>query len=380
MRHAVTGAGLVGFAILALASQRAEAYPQFQPSRAQTCSSCHLSPSGGGLLSENGEYVAEASSQLGTDPAFMYGKLPIPSWLALGGDLRGAAGYIRTPDGKVTGFPMQADLYAHAAYRGFSVQLTVGVRPAQWIRGNGTPALLDRLWSREHYLMWQDDPGGSDGLYVRAGRFLPVFGLRFVEHVDYTRRYGGTPLYAETYAAAVEYVTPAWEAHLTGFVEDPLIDTVVHDNGVAAYVEARPHPQFAVGGEAMLATSGGLSTVRGGATGKLYLPSADVLVQAELQVVHHQVTSGPAPNQVVGYLMASRSFGAAFLLDVGLGHYDENVAIAGLDRDAVDVNLHWFVTSHLELVLHSRIAVIGLGSSTGGPTSGWSLLHAHYRL
>ena len=376
----LAGLAVVGLFVLALADHRASAYPQFQLSRDQTCSSCHLSPSGGGLLGENGENVAEAGSQFGTAPGFMYGTLPMPSWLALGGDVRGAAGYIRTPDNAVTGFPMQADLYAHAAYHGFSVQLTAGVRPAQWITGNGTPGVLDRLWSREHYLMWQQDPGGSNGLYVRAGRFLPVFGLRFVEHPDYTRRYGGMPLYAETYAAAIEYVTPAWEAHLTGFVEDPLIDPVAHDNGVAGYAEVRLNERVAIGGEAMLTTSDGLAKVRGGATGKRYLPSADVLVQAELQLVHQQVNGRRAPTQVVGYVMASRSFGAAFLLDVGLGHYDENLAIAGLDRDAVDVNLHWFVTSHFELVLQNRIAGIGLGASTGGPTSGWSLLHGHYRL
>jgi hypothetical protein len=378
MRSAIVLA-LAGVA-LALSAHRADAYPQYQLSRDQTCTGCHLSPSGGGLLSENGYSVAEATSQLGTAPEFMYGKLPLPSWLALGGDLRGAAGYIKTPDNVVTLFPMQADVYAHAAYKGFSVQLTVGARPAQWITGNGTPAILDRFWSREHYVMWQDNPGGSDGLYVRAGRFMPVFGLRFVEHVDYTRRFGGTPLYGDTYAAAVEYVKPGWEAHLTGFIEDPVIDPVVHDSGAAGYAELRQSERLSVGAELMVTSSNGLARVRGGATAKLFVPSSDVLVQAELQVVHQQVNGNGAPNQLVGYAMASKPFGQAFLLDVGLGHYDENIAIQGLDRDGVDVNLHWFVTSHFELVLQNRVEGIGIGQSTGGPTSGWSLLHGHYRL
>jgi hypothetical protein len=56
------------------------------------------------------------------------------------------------------------------------------------------------------------------------------------------------------------------------------------------------------------------------------------------------------------------------------------LAVEGLDRDALDVNLHWFMTSHVELVLQNRIEGIGIGASTGGATSGWSLLHAHYRL
>jgi hypothetical protein len=239
--------------------------------------------------------------------------------------------------------------------------------------------VIDRFWSREHYLMWQDSPGATTGLYVRAGRFMPVFGLRLVEHPVYTRRYGGTPLYADTYAAAVEYIQSDWEIHATGFVEDPLIDPVVRDRGGAAYGEYRASDQLAIGAELMVAGSNGVTRVRGGATGKLYLPGPDTLIQAELQLVRADV-AGPAQSQIVGYAMASKFLTPALLLDVGLGHYDENVAIAGLDRDAVDVNLHWFLTSHLELVLQNRVEGIGIGASRGGPSSGWSLLHAHYRL
>ncbi len=380
MRHSVIAAGLAGLAALAL-TQRADAYPQFQLSRDQTCSGCHLSPSGSGLLSENGYNAAEAMSQFGTTPEFMYGKLPLPSVFAVGGDFRGATGYIKTPDGAAVLFPMQADLYAHATYQSLSLHLTFGARPAQWITNNGTPGIFDRLWSREHYLMWQQDAGGSTGLYVRAGRFMPVFGLRLAEHPVYTRRYGGTQLYSDTYAAAVEYVTPKWEAHLTGFIEDPLIDPVVRDNGAAAYAEVRLDERTSVGGELMVTASDGLTKVRGGATAKLYLPGPDLLVQAELQFAHQQVTGGTgAPNQLIGYVMGSKWFGKAILLDVGLGHYDENMAIQGLDRDAVDINLHWFLTSHFELILQNRIEGLGVGSSTGGPTGGWSLLHGHYRL
>jgi hypothetical protein len=372
------GSALIVLVALTAVSRRADAYPQYQISNDQTCTGCHLSPAGGGLLSENGYLVAERTSQLGTAPQFMYDKVPLPYWLEVGGDFRGALGYIHTPQDAFPAFPMQADLYIRPNYKGFSLQLTVGARPAQWIRGNGTPGVLDRFWSREHYLMWQQD--GNEGLFVRAGRFMPVFGLRFAEHPDYNRRYGGTPLYGDTYAAAFEYVTQRWEAHLTGFIQDPVIDPVVLDSGVAAYAELRPTEHVSVGGELMVAGHDGSTKIRGGATGKLYLPAADVLVQAELQVVRHQLDGPGDPNQLVGYAMASRPFGAALLLDIGFGHYDENLAIQGLDRDAVDVNLHWFVTSHFELVWQSRIEGIGVGSSTGGPTSGWSLLHGHYRL
>jgi hypothetical protein len=378
MRHPVIFA-LAGI-VVALAS-RADAYPQYQLSRDQTCTGCHLSPSGGGLLSENGYSVAEAASQWGTPPEFMYAKVPLPDWLVLGGDLRGATGEVHTPDNAFTLFPMQADLYLRATFEGFTAHVTVGGRPAQWITGNGTPAVLDRIWSREHYLEWQQNAGGSTGLYIRVGRFMPVFGLRFAEHPDYNRQYGGTPLYGDTYGAAVEYITDKWEAHATGFIEDPFIDPIVRDSGGAGYAEVRLTPRLSLGGEAMVTASDGLYRTRVGATAKAFLPGPEVLLQGELQFVHQGVTGDTgAPNQLVGYLMGSRALGNAFLLDVGIGHYDENMAIEGLDRDAVDVNLHWFVTSHFEVVLQNRLEGIGIGASRGGPTSGWSLLHGHYRL
>ena len=78
--------------------------------------------------------------------------------------------------------------------------------------------------------------------------------------------------------------------------------------------------------------------------------------------------------------MGSKFFASSFLLDVGLGHFDENIAISGLDRDAIDVNLHWFLDSHLELVWQNRVEGLGVAQSRGGPTGAWTLIHAHYRL
>jgi hypothetical protein len=366
--------------MLAVGGRRADAYPQYQMSKEQTCTACHLSPAGGELLNENGYNVAEATSQYGTAPEFMYNLLPLPSWLALGGDLRSAAGYFKTADSTVTAIPMQADVYARAAYKNLSFNLTVGVRPPQYITNNGSPGVPDLFWSREHYLTWQQNEGSGEGLFVRAGRFMPVFGLRLAEHPDYTRRYGGVPLYGETYAAAVEYIKPSWEVHLTGFLEDPIIDLPVRGSGAALYAEVRPSSQLAIGYEAMSTTVDGNTKLRAGLTGKLFLESAGILLEGELQAAHQQVDGPGAPNQIIGYFLASRAFGSAFLLDVGYGHYDENLAIRGLDRDNLDANLHWFTTSHLELVLQSRIEGLGIGSDIGGQTGGWVLLHAHYRL
>ena len=84
----------VSFALIILCTTRADAYPQYQLSHDTTCTGCHLSPAGGGLLNENGFNVSESEAWKPGDSAFFYGKVDPPAWLKLGGDVRGAAGAV----------------------------------------------------------------------------------------------------------------------------------------------------------------------------------------------------------------------------------------------------------------------------------------------
>lgn len=354
----------------------AQAYPQYQLVRDQTCTGCHLSPAGGNLLSENGYAVAESKSQFGMAPEFMYGALDTGSALVLGGDVRLAGGFMKTPENALAAFPMQAELYAALTFgKAFSLHVTAGSRPAQ-VGNEATTS----VWSREHYLQWQQNPGETDGLYVRAGRFMPVFGLRLAEHTVYIRRYGGTALFADTYGLAVEYVSQKFEAHATGFIKDPVLDSVEHYSGGAAYLEFRPTERFAVGAEGMAEVGIDDKRYRGGVTAKAALP-ADLLLQGEFQFVNQLVDSPDgrgAPKAIVSYLMLSRMLGEFLMADLGFGHYDPNIRIGENERTAVDVNLHYYTTSHVELVLNTRYESIGLGK--GGDPGAYAILQLHYRL
>jgi hypothetical protein len=365
---------LIALATVAALAGVAEAYPQFQLSRDKTCTGCHVSPAGGGLLTENGESTAEGISTLDHSAAFFYGKVTLPKWLILGGDLRGATGYIQTPEKVLASFPMQLEVYADAQLPShLSIHVTAGSRPAR--EGNEGAT---RFGSREHYLMWRTDPGAATGMFLRAGRFMPVFGLRFAEHPLYTRRFGGTPLYGETYGVAVERIWDQLEVHLTGFVPDPLIETVRHSSGGALYAELRPAANVSIGGGGMLEVSDEDKKLRGTVTGKYYLAGPDLLLQAEMQVMNQRVDGGGAPVQLIGNLIASRPLGRGLLLDLGIGHFDSNVRVRDLDRDCLDVNLHWFASSHIEMVFNGRYEVLAFGRS--GDPAAYALLQAHYRL
>jgi len=368
----VAGATVVAAAI-GVCSGTAAAYPQYQMSRDQTCTGCHISPAGGGLLRENGLAVAESTSQWGTAPEFFYGKVPTPSWLVLGGDLRGAMGYVKTPEELLAGFPMQIEAYGHATLPGgFSLYVDAGARESEVGKEGSTHA-----WSREHFLMWQQKPGDTTGLFLRAGRFMPVFGLRIAEHPTYIRKWGGTPLYGETYGLAVEYIAPKFELHATGFIKDPTIDTPEHNDGGAFLGEYRLNEKLSVGAEFMYTKSDFDKKFRGGGLVKALLP-AETLLMFEAQYVYQEIAPIGAPNQIVAGLVGSKFLGTAYMLDVGLNYFNENIRITKLNREALDVNLHWFTTSHLELILTTRVEMLAFGD--GGKTSGYALGQLHYRL
>jgi hypothetical protein len=365
---------VVVVAVVLALTGRAQAYPQFQMSRDQTCTACHLSPAGGGLLNENGLATAETISQWGTAPEFFYNKLPTPSWLTLGGDLRGASGYVQTPEKLLASFPMQVEAYGDAKLgAGLSLYVDLGIREPEYGQESTT-----FLWSREHYLMWQQNPDGNTGLYVRVGRFMPVFGLRIAEHPDYIRKWGGTPLYGETYGAAVEYIDKQFELHATGFIKDPLIDTPEHSNGGAAVGEYRITEQLSVGAEGMYTKSDDDKKFRVGALAKLFVPGIDTLFQLEGQFVNELIEPRGAPKQIVALLMASKFLSPAYMIDLGLNYFDENVQITGLHREALDLNFHWFATSHIEAMFTGRIETLDFGK--GGPNAGYALIQGHYRL
>jgi hypothetical protein len=357
---------LVVIGVVLAASTAASAYPQFQPTTEPTCTGCHLSPAGGGLLNENGLAYVETTSTWGGTPEAAHGKLAGWSWLTLGGDFRGGAGLVQNTGSHPAAFPMQAELDADFHKNAFSFYATLGGQSGDTSR----PQTF--LLFREHYVMWQDD-----GLYVRVGRFMPVFGLRFAEHNDFNERYGQAPLYGETYGVAVEWVKPAFEVHVTGFVHDPLQDAIERGNGAATYTEVRLGKLATVGAEARYAKSPDDARTAGGVTAK-YLVSADFLLEAEAQLIHQSITGGASQDQVVSYLLGSWFFHDNVRLDVGVSQFDENIKVKNVDLEAFDANVVWFATSNWELLETNRIQTIAFGA--GGRSSGYALLQFHYRL
>jgi hypothetical protein len=379
---ALAGALLAGFC-----PTRAWAYPQWQLSTgAARCNQCHYAPAGGGLLTSYGRDAAgEQLATFGGNGALLHGAVALPSWLALGADLRGAFvdNDVQDPGGPtVAVFPMQADASARVALpgTGLSVAGTIGLRgqvrepdvlvPQQ----NYQPISTSQLISREHYLMFQPEVIGT---YLRVGRFFAPFGLRMAEHNLYVRRDLGFDQLRETYNVSAGLVRPSWEVHVTVFAPDFVRHIGSDENGVALYSEVRfAEDTAAIAGQFRVAAAPGVTRFILGTVAKGYVERARTLFFAELNLVR-QVFDDPlvgARGQAVGVagltFMPVPGLLATFLAE--RNQLDLSIPDAWTAGDAF---VNWFPYAHVELQLVGRLQF-----PTGGEVAKTLFFQVHYFL
>lgn len=360
--------------ILMGAYRPASAYPEFQFSTGTArCSTCHFSPIGGGLINDYGRDEAATTISGSGDGRFLHGAVELPSWFALGGDVRVAALGKRVRGGtEAAVFPMQADLYARMATGSWSANATIGVLEA--IR---EPApLSERIGSREHYVLYEAE---SKAWYARAGRFYPSFGLRVPDHTAYVRRYTGLHSLEESYAISGGLVRDRWEAHATLLTPLELHPRVGrHGWGAALQFERLTGEE--TGSWSLQAkaqqSDGALESWFGG-TWKRWLESSDLLFAVEVDAGVIRLDGVPLVTRAVAYgtvhYRPGKSWGVAF----GAHYYDADLRLVDNDRTAVESRFAWFPRAHFEvstLVRGSMVArELGRGDLLG-------LLQLHYYL
>ncbi len=364
--------------VLAALGEAALAYPQFQFATGNDrCIACHLSPAGGGLINDYGRDESATISR-GGDGQFLHGLWAPPSWFQLGLDLRGAAGLkFREVNDRgereLLAFPMQTDLYIRAGGERFSFNLTAGLRGGA---RDPQPPLVERIVSREHYLMFKT----ASDTYVRAGRFFPVFGIRSQDHTAYVRRDLGFHTLEEPYGIGAGTYGDTWEAHATVFVPRPidLLGAGKRAMGATAYVEKRIlDGDAAIAPQARVAGSDTDTRLTVGIVGKRFFPEAKVLLLGELDIQRQSFDADPSPTryQVAGYAGASKFVARGVLVGAGLHRWQPDVR-QRTTRDAVELNLQYFPRAHFELHLLTRVSGAGDFEAPGL----LSFLQLHYYL
>jgi hypothetical protein len=341
--------------LVLLVASTAHAYPQFQLSMGvDRCITCHYSPAGGGLINDYGRDEAGDTISRGGDGRFAHGLWTPPSWLKLGADLRGV-GLVRArePDVDPAVFPMQTDLYVRAGTERYAFSLTLGSRSTR----SPSPPIEERLTSREHYFTYD-----ADSWYARAGRFFPVFGIRSQDHTAFVRRYLGFSTLEEPYGVAAGKLDVEWEAHVSAFVPRPIefLGAGVKASGIVGYYERRiMDDTAALAGQFRLGVSDDDTRVLLGVVGKRWLPEAELMVLAELDLQRQSFDAVDAPRwQLASYLGASTFVARGWMVGGAVHYWRPDLTLRSA-REAAEVNVQYFPRAHLELHLLVRTAAEG---------------------
>jgi hypothetical protein len=377
-------AWLVLAALLALPGV-ARAYPQWQFTSGSTrCNVCHFAPAGGGLHNAHGrDATGDELSTLSGNGDLLHGTMPLPSWLALGGDLRGAYATrdVQDPNGPTSAFfPMQADLHVRVDFNhGLSAYAIGGLRgqvranrpivPTQ----NYQPIYTSRLVSREHWAMYQPAP---QGWYARAGRFFAPFGLRLAEHVTYGRRDLGFNHLEESYNASGGYLANLWELHLTAFAPDFFRHIGGQDAGLAAYYERRVLDETgAIALQARHGAGQGVQRTVAGVVGKYHIEPLHTLLLTEVNGIHVTLPTLAGRNQLMGALGVVVLPVRGVVVTLLGERFHEDVKVSGAAWNAGSLFLNWFPYPHVELQIMGR-----LDAPLGTPVTRTLFLQLHYYL
>ena len=197
------------------------------------CTSCHISPTGGGALTAYGrELSRELMSTWGEEgeQKWFY-VVPQPEQMGLGGDLRMAYLYRDDPaerSGKW--YFMQSDVEAYG-------NVLAGTKQQLWIGGSLGVEKKDQnadkfdFISRRHYVNYRP----ADELSFRAGRFMPQYGLNVPDHIPFFRDQTGREPGTDTYNLEAAYIGDKWNAFITaifGRPDDPSV-SASYEKGAA---------------------------------------------------------------------------------------------------------------------------------------------------
>ena len=234
----------------------ASAEPKFLSKQYTRCTTCHVSPTGGGLLSAYGRSLSH--HELSTTGA------PMPSH----GDMDpkpGEESFLWGALGESLG-PVQLGVelrpsFLHYSFLGTSVDRNLlmnadvhaSFKAKDWLFYGQVGRELERngftLDSSEYWAGYQP----AEGLGFRAGRYLPAYGVRFADHTSYNRSYLGLAQYDQIYGLEVSHTRGRYLTQVS--VGPGRAESVIDDDGRSA-LTATGRFQIDLGSRTSVAASG----------------------------------------------------------------------------------------------------------------------------
>lgn len=156
--------------LLLFACNAAIAFPTMLTYGYKSCTTCHVSQTGGGILTPYGKGAArDILSEYDSVP-----QIPLPEWLSIGGDLRVLQTRLATKGYTNKKFTlMQADLEVAVGDEKIKAVGSVGYQNPATQAYSGTD-----IFSRRHFLQYTPSPNVS----IQLGRNSQGYGLNWPDH------------------------------------------------------------------------------------------------------------------------------------------------------------------------------------------------------
>jgi hypothetical protein len=249
----VRAAIAIALALVWLPVRPARAYAWMIRNGYTGCATCHVDPSGAGVLTPYGRaqgdillqsHFGTAGAEAAPSSNFLWNALRLPDWLLGGGGVRVAELATKVGgDATTTDFIlMQADIAAAVSTGGFRATASIG-----GVTSNGSAAAVaGNVVAREYWVGYSFQ---EDAWLVRAGRIQVPFGIRFIEHNMYVRQATRTDINdTQQHGVAIAYSGERFRGELMGIAGNFQVSPDAHrERGYSGYVEFAAAKELAIG-------------------------------------------------------------------------------------------------------------------------------------
>jgi len=380
-----------------LLGERAWAYPWMIRHGYTVCSTCHVDPSGAGLMTLYGRAQSELllRTRYGDPPpdedpmklgGFAFGAVPLPEELLLQADVRGLALRVEPPSpapGVTRLILMQADLAAGVIVDRFRASASLGYAHEGALAASVTHGEGDRLVSRQH---WAGIVLGEDDAFMlRAGRMNLPFGLRAIEHTLWTKAATRTDVNAaQQHGVALSYASEAWRMEAMGILGNfQLSPPELRERGYAAYVERAFSQSAAVGVSSLItyadhdvAAKRPVLRQAHGAFARL-VPAKPVVIMTEGDLLVRSPTGAPSEIGATGMLQVDvEPLQGLHLIATGeLLSEDFSTRPASVGGG---LSVQWFFLPHADVRFDFNHRNVPVGDGRAGVTSLLGQIHVFF--
>jgi hypothetical protein len=349
---------------------------------------CHTDPSGGaGALTDYGRAQSDLllrtryghgseTGEADRTAGFLWGLVPLPEELRLGGDFREAffSNKVENTALQQQFITMRADAYGDVKVGRFRAAGSLGYVPEGDRPASLTRAGNENLVSREHWLGVELDADGA--WLLRGGRMAVPFGVRMIEHTLWARSLTRTDIDAtQQYGVALSFARDNLRAEVMGIAGNFQIrPDDYRERGYSAYVELAPTNTLAIGVSSLFTRAArdifyGVTDYRY-ANGPFvrYSPFTPLVIIAEADWVYQSLNGSGHRGGYAAFVQADYEPVQGFHVmltgeSMNGGTKDEPSSYAGWLSGV------WFFLPHADLRLDGIYSTLGAAPTAGGPSS-----------